>query len=223
MPQRRLPSNSLAWISEAELENAIDTLYTSARATIQKAEQRRKNNVVDPFYSVLVASSFGIETVGDLDNLQDAGAALRGISNPLGEFHQSILGSIDGWINHDSGYDLECPSKAIVAEVKNKHNTMNASNMEKVISDLDIAIRQKKGSWEAYLVQVIPRRPQRLKNLVRNRGVYVIDGASFYHLATGDPNAIHDLFDKFCEMLFLSDEICQYCKLVMMGSLPPRI
>ncbi|MXV75366.1 Eco47II family restriction endonuclease [Candidatus Poribacteria bacterium] len=223
MPQRRLPSDRLSWISDADLESAISSLFSSAKNTIQKAEKRRERNVVDPFYSVLIASSFELKTIIELDNLQDAGAALRGISNFLGEFHQKILGSINGWNNHDSGYDLECPMKSIIAEVKNKHNTMNSTNTEAVISDLDTAIRQKKGNWKAYLVQVIPRSPYRSTNIVRSRGVYVIDGASFYHLATGEPNAIHDLFDVFCDMFSLTDEICQYCKLIMLGSLPPRI
>jgi len=218
-----LPSDKLAWISEADLECAISALYSSAKTTIQKAEKRRESNVVDPFYSVLIASSFGLKTIPELDNLQDAGAALRGMSNFLGEFHQTVLGSIDGWINHDAGYDLECPQESIVAEVKNKHNTMNSKNTEAVISDLDTAIRQKRGNWKAYLVQVIPRSPQRSTNKVRSRGVYVIDCASFYHLSTGDPNAIHDLFNMFCDMLFLTDEVCQYCKRIMLGSLPPRI
>ncbi len=223
MPQRRLPSSRLSWISEADLESAVHAICSGAKDAIQKAGRRRAGNVVDPFYSVLIASSFELNSIADLDSFQDAGAALRGMSNFLGEFHQTVLGSIDGWINHDAGYDLECPGKAIVAEVKNKHNTMNASNMEAVISSLDTAVRQKRGDWKAYLVQVIPKSPRRTTNQVRSRGVYVIDGASFYHIATGEPNAIHDLFEKFCEMLSLSDEICQYCKMIMTSSLPPRI
>ena len=39
-----------------------------------------------------------------------------------------ILGSVDGWDNHDAGYDLECDARIILAEIKNKWNTMNSSN-----------------------------------------------------------------------------------------------
>jgi len=223
MKIQRSPFNPIEWISDSDLENAIHVLCNSAKNTIRQAGDRRIKNVVDPFSSVLIASSFNLRTVGDLDNMQDAGAALRGMSNFLGDFHQNVLGSIPGWINHDAGYDLECPGKSIIAEVKNKHNTMNASNTEAVISGLDTAVRQKKGNWKAYLVQIIPKHPKRSTNMVSNRGVYVVDGASFYHLATGESNAIHDLFDRFCEMLSLSHEVCDYCKRIMTSSLPPRI
>ena len=65
------------------------------------------------------------------------------MSNAIGTFHQSVLGSVEGWLNHDTGYDLENPSRKLIAEIKNKHNTMNQQNREKVISDLDTALKQK--------------------------------------------------------------------------------
>ncbi len=223
MPQKSLPPNKLDWIDQEDLQAAINHLQTKAKTAIKEAEKRRDKNVVDPFYSVLIASSFDLKTIKELNNLQDAGSALRGISNYLGEFHQFVLGSIDGWVNHDAGYDLACPEKMIIAEIKNKHNTMNSSNKEIVVNQLDTALRQKQGNWKAYVVHVIPKKPKRSTKILTNRGVYEIDGASFYHLATGFPNAIHNLFNMFCEMLFLSDEICEYCKHIMTDSLPPRI
>ncbi len=222
MPQKSLPPNKLAWISGEDLDVAISLIYNNAKKTIRESAKRRSKNVVDPFYSVLIASSFDLKTVRELNNFQDAGSALRGISNHLGEFHQTVLGSIDGWRNHDAGYDLECPEKKIIAEVKNKHNTMNSTNRRVVVAELDTAIRQKQGNWEAYLVQIIPQKPKRSKNLILGKSVYEIDGASFYELATGYPNAIHDLFDEFCKKMTLSDEICEYCKYIMTDSLPPR-
>ncbi len=102
-----------------------------------------------------------------------------GISNAVGDFHQEVLGSVEGFRNHDAGYDLECPDKQIVAEVKNKHNTMNAPNRKQVVDDLDTAVRQKTGSWVAYLVVIVPGKPKRYRKKLTNR-VYEIDGASFF-------------------------------------------
>lgn len=58
-------------------------------------------------------------------------------------------------------YDLECAEKRILAEIKNKHNTMNKSNRQQVEDDLRTAISQKSGKWDAYLVLIMPRKPQR--------------------------------------------------------------
>ena len=146
------------------------------------------------------------------------------MSNALGFFHQEILAGVQGWANHDAGYDLECPARQILAEVKNKHNTMNASNREKVIGDLDTAVRQKGRGWTGYLVIVVPRVRRRYETpLGTNRPVSEIDGASFYHKVTGDPNALHDLFDVLCDELTESQEIADYCCQVMTDSIPARI
>ena len=100
---------------------------------------------------------------------------------------------------------------------------MNASNREKVISDLDTAVRQKGQGWTAYLVIIVPKKPERFKHHHGNRAVYEIDGASFYELVTGEANALHDLFEALCENLPISDEVGAYCLQVMQSSIPPPI
>lgn len=143
------------------------------------------------------------------------------MSGALGTFHQSILGSVCGWENHDALYDLKSPERRVVAEVKNKWNTMNASNRRQVESDLAAAVRCLRGNWEAYLVLVIPRKPERYMINISNH-VIETDGASFYHLVTGFPNAIHDLFDELSLKLAPTEAIASYCSKVMSQSLPPR-
>ncbi len=212
---------SLNWIKEEDFLQATNNLLLSSSNAVKKARQRRKVNVVDPFASLLMASTFKLTDPNQLNIFQDAESGMRAIGNSIGQFHQSILGSVDGWDNHDAGYDLECQSAKIIAEVKNKHNTMNATNRSKVEDDLITAIRQKKELWKAYLVFVIPKRPVRKTVPIRNN-LYQIDGASFYHLATGKEDALHDLFDTLCEFLSPSDEICTHCKEVMTQSIPPR-
>ena len=38
------------------------------------------------------------------------------------------------------------------------------------------------------------------------RPVYEIDGATFYELVTGEPNALHDLFNATLDMLNLNGQ-----------------
>lgn len=214
----------LGWISDAALNQAIATFRRSAADALEQAVNRQQRNVVDPFLSLLIASTFGANSRDELLRLQNSNSALNGMSNALGYFHQEILAGVEGWANHDAGYDLECPARRILAEVKNKHNTMNASNREKVIGDLDTAVRQKGRGWTGYLVIIVPRVRRRYETpLGTNRPVSEIDGASFYHKVTGDPNALHDLFDVLCDELTASQEIADYCRQVMTDSIPPRI
>ena len=211
----------LPWISEVAFDQAVEDLKQSAEAALTNAEKRRTKNVIDPFLTLLLASTFSVDQASDLASVQQAESAIRGMSGALGSFHQAVLGSISGWENHDALYDLQCPERRIVAEVKNKWNTMNAANRRQVESDLASTVRSLRGDWTAYLVLVVPRKPERYTTHTGNK-VIEIDGASFYHLATGYPNAIHDLFDVLSEALAPSAGIASYCKEIMSQSLPPR-
>ena len=212
----------VTWISDTDLNREISLLKDRATSARQDSERRRVRNVVDPFLSLLIAATFDIQDPAMLTNIQRAESAIRGMSNALGEFHQRVLGSIDGWENHDAGYDLECTSRWIVAEVKNKWNTMNSSNRRTVVNDLETAVRQKRGTWTAYLVFVIPKTPMRYEKDLGNN-VIETDGASFYHKATGDSNAIHDLMDSLCDKITPSKDIADHCRQIMINSLPPRL
>ena len=220
---------TLYWIDNEVLQAHIETLIESAQNSLAQAQKRRHKHVVDPFSSLSIAVAAGVQNSSQLSNLQNTEAALRGMSNALGAFHQGVLGSIEGWTNHDAGYDLECRGEKILAEVKNKHNTMNTTARRKVADDLDTAVRQKSGSWTGYLVTIIPKTPARYERHIEGKasGVKEIDGASFYHLATGDPNAIHNLFDSLAEYLIsnqkLPKEVATHCKTILETSLPPRI
>ena len=210
-----------SWIDDTAFDGAVLTLKQRAEDALLNAEKRRRKNAIDPFQTLLLASTFDVVDSVELARLQQVESAMRGMSNALGEFHQSVLGSVKGWENHDSGYDLRCAERRIIAEVKNKWNTMNSSNRQEVENNLASAIRNLKGPWTAYLVQVIPRKPHRYQETLRNN-VISTDGATFYEIVTGSPNAIHDLFDELIDRLAPSENIGAYCRQIMFQSLPPR-
>lgn len=211
----------LLWISSAKLNQHIEKLQALISDAFDKAGERRQKNVPDPFASLMVAQACDLDDERQLDIIQNTESGLRGMSNAIGKFHQDILASIDGWQDHDAGYDLECKEQKIIAEIKNKHNTMNAANARKISEELETAIRQKPG-WTAYVVKIIPQKPKRYE-IGLKKGVKETDGASFYHMATGHPNAIHDLFDCLCNKIGISNDIKFCCQKIMKNSLPPRI
>ena len=214
---------TLAWISDKNLDEAITALLGSAAAAVRNAGIRQQRNVIDPFSSLLIASTFEVQDELTLQGMLNSNSALRGMSNALGLFHQQVLASVDGWLNHDAGYDLESPARRVLAEVKNKHNTMNASNREKVVADLDTAVRQKGRGWTGYLVIILPSSPDRYEKQIGTRSVYETDGASFYQTVTGEANALHDLYDVLSNRIGTSNEIKEYCRRILLASMPPRI
>lgn len=205
------------WIPDSALDAAVGTLRASSNKAVEESEQRQKRNVIDPFQSLLLASTYKIRELDQFANYQDLNSALRGMSNAIGLFHQQVLSSVEGWINYDAGYDLLCEQRLILAEIKNKHNTMNASNRDKVVQDLQTATRQRRGNWTAYLVIIVPKKPKRYKTHLRG-DVYEIDGASFYELVTGSTNAIHELFDAVCDRIAPSEEVANHCREILRPS-----
>lgn len=212
----------LDWIDEQEFETALQTLTKQLDDARMKADQRRIKNVVDPFWTLFVASTFDVNNGTELRGLQQFEAAVRGMSNAVGRFHQTVLGSVDQWEDHDTGYDLICRDRKIIAEVKNKWNTLNAPSKKQAVSNLSTVIYNMRGPWTAYLVQIVPKTPERYEKPL-DKNVIETDGASFYALVTGDANALHDLFDVLIVRLAPSSEISAYCKAILDQSLPPKI
>lgn len=219
--------SKLQWITDKKLNLAITTLVDRVTEAKEKAQQRIVRNVIDPFSSLVIASTFNIDQSKALKSIQESNSTLSGISSALGAFHQQILGSIAGWKNHDAGYDLENQSRKILAEVKNKHNTMNSSNRQAVVNDLDTAVRQKRKGWTGYLVIIIPKKPIRYENKLNTaRPVFEIDGTSFYEKATGDKTALRDLFHVMIDELskisgwIKSQDIINYCSEILDNSIP---
>ena len=78
----------LEWIADSDLEAAVNLLVKRANDARMNAPQRMKRNVVDPFSSLVVASTFRLKTEADLVNAQQASSALDGMGNAIGSFHQ---------------------------------------------------------------------------------------------------------------------------------------
>lgn len=111
-----------------------------------------------------------------------------------------------------------------LAEIKNKHNTMNAKTRKVVTQDLETVLETKR-NWTAYLVIIIPK-PQRYKRrLHMTRPLFDVDGASFYELVTVEPAAIRNLFSAVIDILNsnghrVSDGAERYCRTVFDKSMP---
>ena len=217
----------LPWITDETLESLVDKLLQRSRKGVELADKKMQKNVMDPFASLIMSAAMDISEVKPLYDIQRSNSASQAISSATGSFHQEVLGSVGGFHNHDSGYDLENLDRKIMAEIKNKHNTMNATNRTKVISDLDTAIRQKSGPWTAYLVIMIPRTPLRYsQNIVPGREIYEIDGASFYEIVTGHKTALRDLYTALQQLIFtpsnpVNKDLWRYCEGILNRSLPP--
>ena len=100
-------------------------------------------------------------------------------------------------------------SNQIIAEVKNKHNTVKGSKKVDVydqLADLVMPNASIYKGYTSYLVNIIPKNSTRYNrpftppdnttktNRPSNILINEIDGANFYHLVTGEQSTLRDLY-----------------------------
>lgn len=201
----------LKWLDDKVLEQAVDHLLEKAKKARLKADKKFGKNVIDPFSAIFEMSGFEIDYETWVKN-EKTRQAQKTLQNHVGNFHQSILGSVDGWENMKTGkeIDLLCEDKKIIAEVKNKFSTVSGGKLADLYYSLDDLVMPKASKYKnytAYYVSIIPKRPKRFNkeftpsdkakgdSCPANPKVREIDGASFYSLVSGEDNALESLFD----------------------------
>ena len=131
-------------------------------------------------------------------------------SNRVGDFHQNLLGRVDGWVNlgrgDPSGMDLKKEDDSIWIELKNKYNTLNSSSLRDTrfkCEELAEKYPNAKIYW-AYIVSpnyesfdITWEYKDNKKNVVHevNSNIRNIAGEQVYTLVTGDETAFKQLFD----------------------------
>lgn len=211
---------ALSWIDESDLHQAFETAWRQIQNAQSETDRRRRRNVEDPFRSSAIAALMSMDSSDDLESALRVVANTRSVEDTIGDMHENIIGNIPGWKLWDAGYDVRNDSKKILAEIKNKHNTLNSTNERGVIQELDVHLRGLQG-WTGYLVNIIPRRPERFKQDVGNTGrLYKVDGATFYTIATGEYNALQQLYKSWNEWLKINENVSQWLQSQSQSVLP---
>jgi hypothetical protein len=200
----------LSFISDEKLFEQVKRVLDVAKASSSEADGRLFTNTIDPFSALFDAMCQGISLKQWLEQ-EKARQTQKTLQNALGEFHQEILGSIPGWVSLGKGnvFDLKNDSLKIIAEVKNKYNTTKGNHKVAIYDDLSGQLKTKYKDYTAYYVEIIPKsrvaydKPftpsdnRTHERRAARKDIRVIDGKSFYGLATDDPEAI----SKFYEVL----------------------
>jgi Eco47II restriction endonuclease len=207
----------LTFISDDDLVQITQGLLTKAGEAYKKAEQNLDRNVVDPFAMLFEMSGFNLVQETWLAN-EKVRQAQKTLQNHVGAFHQAILGKVPGWANLGTGniVDIVSVERKMVAEIKNKYNTVKGSDRVKVYDQMARLVMDKGQQYKgftAYYVEIIPKsasrynkefitpdnttgQPRPMNSLIRQ-----IDGYSFYALATGVPDALAQLFNVLPDVI----------------------
>ena len=127
------------------------------------------------------------------------------VSNRIGNFHQNLLGKVDGWENlkkgHPSKLDLKKEDNTIFIELKNKHNTQNSSSLEPCRNKLEKILETCPDAEEAYWAYIVSDNYESFTRIWEYPGrtvdarIMEIAGANVYTLVTKKPDAFKQLYD----------------------------
>jgi len=200
----------LSYISDEKLIDIIKHVLDIGIKRKKEAERKFTNNVIDPFGALFEAGAFGIDhqTWKSSETIRQCQKTLQ---NHVGELHQKILGSVEGWTDLEKGsvVDLVCEDRKIIAEIKNKYNTVTGSKLADQYRSLEKLIMPKASKYKdytGYFVCIIPQRAYRFDTLFtpsdnnigakcsENDNIRKIDGANFYELVTGETKALENFY-----------------------------
>lgn len=161
------------------------------------------SNIVDPFKAVFEIKRYGAEEWGKKEILRQLD---KSIEQEMGNFHQILLGGVDGWeslpVGNEFGVDLKNNDNTLFIELKNKYNTCNSGALKNVRRNLE-AITARYNNATAYWAYIVPRHSNRsgeevwvMANFNRIENVRKIWGGKVYELITEDQRALQAVYDS---------------------------
>ncbi|MBD2304324.1 Eco47II family restriction endonuclease [Chroococcidiopsis sp. FACHB-1243] len=203
----------LPFISDEALKKAVKNVVDCILETEQKQEKEMYKNVIDPFSAVFDGTVQGFSLEVWLKK-EKSRQVQKTVQNRIGHFHQEILGGVSGWTNPVQGVDVCNQEKKIIAEIKNKHNTVKGSDKSGIYDYLLFCLSKPEyQEFTAYYVEIIPKNKIRYnrpftpsdretgKRKPVNQKIRQIDGQAFYELVTGVPEAISMLFNVLPDVI----------------------
>ncbi|WP_423186834.1 Eco47II family restriction endonuclease [Alishewanella sp. d11] len=201
----------LSYITDTDFEAIVRHILSIGFQRKQSVQVEFEKNVIDPFATIFDAavSGFNHQTWKESEMVRQCQKTL---TNHIGNMHQKILGSVKGWEDMTVGgeVDLRSTSKKIIAEVKNKYNTLTGGRLADEYNSLSDKVTKKSSTYygfTAYFVNIIPKTPTRFdipfvpsdrsigSKVPAHEMVRMIDGASFYHLVTGEYDALKNFYN----------------------------
>lgn len=191
---------NLGFISNEDIYQHVKSTVELYTSFIDLTEFNK--NIVDPIKLTFDAKVYG-KTFEEIIESECIRQMDKSNSNHIGYFHQNLFNYAgNGWNVPATGFDIVNEEKHIYVELKNKHNTMNASSGQATAMMMLKKITEDPNAT-CMLVEVIAKRSQNIMWTGTFRGIRL----------GGDERMRRVSIDKFYEIVF-NDKLAFYklCK-----------
>ena len=194
----------LSWVDQDVLYDGIKSMFAKSLGL----EKPNRELPPDPF--TIIAQTMVTNTALEVSLAFESKRKVnKTLSNAVGGMHQRILGLAASWENLGQngglvdictvhGFNHPRFGKPVVAEVKNRFNTMKASDEPAEWDKIKSATKIK--GAQGYLFQITPKTPDRYDCLwtpshrTADPAVRVCDGATAYEIVFGHATALKELY-----------------------------
>ncbi|HFA48203.1 MAG TPA: Eco47II family restriction endonuclease, partial [Bacteroidetes bacterium] len=157
--------SKLNWIGDDDIKKTVQFLLNRAEEANSVAKKNFGKNVIDPFSALFTMSGFDLDFQTWL-NAEVTRQSQKTLQNHIGKFHQDILGSVCDFEDLGTGniVDLVSDKNKIIAEVKNKYNTISGGKLSDLYKSLERLVMPKSSKYKgftAYYVAIIPKNKNR--------------------------------------------------------------
>lgn len=187
----------------------------------RKEASLQKNGIpfseADPFSALFECAILGITINEWLTTYEARRIRQKTLQNHIGKLHEIAVSCLPDWNLSDSTADVENSNLKIIAEIKNKHNTMNSSSALSTYNKLEQLVDGVYEGFQSYVVQIIPQKSaipyslpfqpsdsskKKAKKCPAREDIQIIDGESFYTMANnGIPETMHEIYMLMGELL----------------------
>lgn len=212
----------LSWIDNNALFETTLKYFTKVYKEVDKPlDLNSSKNAIDPFTAVFQIGGSPALDFEAWVAAEKTRQSVKTLQNAVGTWHQAVLGLADGWQDKGSSgavFDVEStrphlgfgllPNKEtnVIIEVKNKHNTIKASDEHLTHSKLHQQASSRKNTV-AYLIQIVPKGKARYNRqwvpsqAFASPKVFVMDGATAYDLIFKEEDALKQLYEVLPALL----------------------
>ncbi len=191
----------LSFIAEADFRQHVsETLQTYANRLSSIDLSKFNSNIVDPIKLLFDKHMYQVP-YEDIIQLELHRQRDKSNTNAIGYFHQNMFRYIAGCHVPAHGWDVVFQKDNVpyYVEMKNKHNTMNASSSQKTYLQMQNKILHEPNAYCLLVETLAPNsrnEPWRCSvngERCEHEHILRVSMDQFYHLVTGIPDAFYQL------------------------------
>lgn len=193
----------VSFLTDKQIFSVIETVLKKSNLKQLTLKDFNKN-LVDPYQMIFMSRILNLKE-NDWINHEIMRQYDKTISNLIGNFQEEIIGQAEGFkqykVGDENAYSMDIigNNNKIIADIKNKFNTVKGSSQKEIFEELKDALSHFPGAT-AYYVRIMDKKSRDEEWFFTHKNkqyhdshIHIISGDKFYKLVFGEEDALAQL------------------------------